>query len=207
MNEAATDELENKGHSYHEAGHAVFQSFFGMKLVGVSILPKGLSAGRSEAQGEHQIILGQRGVFFEGTPERARYLCHRIMIVQAGEVAQKELCPESFHDSQCGFDHLKAQTLIEEWDHYAYLHEREEKLAELYESTRQLVSTPWCTAAIEALAQALLEHKQLTGGQARQLIIEAILKTAKERKSLGEPPLNYECPHCARDHAWNNNVR
>ena len=186
--------LEEEGKAYHEAGHAVLQHNFRMELLNVSIQPIAHSGGRAVARMQHQVELSQMGVFYEDTPERDKFICHLIMVSLAGEVAQKQFCPDSFEQYQIGSDEQHVRSLIKEWDRYATSSDREYKIEELYDHTWELLENPLCVAAIRAVAGSLLEHKQLTGKQAEALIRKAMnMATAKmdgNRWSV------VRCPHC-----------
>jgi hypothetical protein len=47
-------------------------------------------------------------------------------------------------------------------------------LEELFRETRVLLNEPPYAAAVEAIAQALLEHKELSGNQATDIVRDAI---------------------------------
>jgi hypothetical protein len=198
MNEGSADDLVNKGKAYHEAGHAVLQHLFRMDLTNVSIQPvSDLIGGVSQAQAEHPVILSLKGAYFNGTPEHDRRTCHRIMIALGGEAAQREFFEESVEDFHAAFDRREVKELIRDWDRLASQAEREEKVDELYECTRQLLTNPLCVGAVEAVARALLAERQLTGTQAKALIRNAITKAKQEAVASGKASPKLECPHCA----------
>jgi hypothetical protein len=198
LNDAAANELLNRGKAYHEAGHAILFHVFGMTVKNVSILPVNeVVGGVAHAEGKHPVVLQQMGVFWEGTRERDQYICHHIMINHGGEVAQSEFCPDSLEDHQASNDRRSTKTWIKQWNRFASASEREEKIQELYSETRQLLRNPLCVVGIHAVAGALLEQGQLTGDQARALIRSAMDEAKNAARAVGDPPLTITCPHCA----------
>jgi ATP-dependent Zn protease len=199
MNESAPDVTRIKGIAYHEAGHAVLERVFGTTIVKVAILPVGeVTGGVTATRNKDSIALERLGVFHEGTIERDRYICHEIMAAQAGEAAQELFCPESVEPYHARSDRLQIRAYIKQWNrNYAYAGEREAKVEELYQFTRQLLMTPLCIAAVHALADALIEHKELSGDQANTTILDAIIAEARRLKLSGKEAPRIECPHCA----------
>ena len=160
-------------------------------------MPTGDIGGVTVARDRSQLILSQMGVYYEGTRERDQFICHRIMICLAGEAAQNAFCPESVHPDHASDDRRKVNSLIKEWDKNAYPHEREVKINELYAYTQELLTTPIRAAGVHALARALLEHKQISGEQARTVILAGMNEAAQAAQASGQPPLDLKCPHCA----------
>src|SRR5205814_7906036 len=111
--------------------------------------------GVSQSFDRHPVELQLSGALFEGTRERDEYLCHLIMISQAGEAAQSEFCPDSLEEHHGFFDRQSVKKLMRERNRYATADERHEKIDELFDQTTRLVMQPWCSSAIHALARAL----------------------------------------------------
>jgi hypothetical protein len=88
------------------------------------------------------------------------------------------------------------------WNRYARPGEREAKLESLYGHTRQLLLAPVCAAAVEALARALLERKELTGIEARGIIVKAMLEVSDAATASGERSPKLNCPHCEEYGEW-----
>lgn len=175
VNQSAKDDLRVMGYAYHEAGHAVANHHFGRTLVRVAIINSGKkgSGGVTVSQGQHQMILEQRGVFWEGTPERWRYLSDHIVMRSAGEVAQMLYCPDSIEPHHSAYDRIAVGHLMKQLLGYAYERDRQEKLEELLQETRDLLTNRQCAAAVHALAQALIEQKDISGGKATDIIVAA----------------------------------
>jgi hypothetical protein len=153
----------------------VAQHHFGFPIVKVSIrAQEDGSAGMAAAQLPDNFTLQRRGAIYEGTTERAEYFSHRIMISLAGEVSQKEYCLESFHPHNSFTDRLCVKAYIKQVVTIPYPNEREQMVEELFEKTRALLAMPKYVAAIHAIAQALMEYKELNGDQAIKIIREAI---------------------------------
>jgi len=177
MNESSEDDARIKAYAYHEAGHAIAHYHFEMTLVLVSINePKKGRGGVTQALGQDPFVLQQKGVFWENTPERTRFLSDRVITLLAGEVAQEKFCPGSVEPHHSRFDQFEAKHLIAEIVPIPLKGEREGMLEKLFQETRELIDEPSYSAAVEALAQALIEHKELSGKQATGIIRDAIRK-------------------------------
>jgi hypothetical protein len=181
-----------KGIAYHESGHAIVAYFYKKSLVTIAILSDNKSDGVCSYEGVHPVELQQKGVCFEG-PERWRYLCHSIMISLAGEVAQTMFCKESAGPHQNQIDRANVQMLIDEWGKYLTQGEKEDKIEQLTNHTKELIENPLYTAATHSLAAALLEKKTLQVEQVEEVIDRAIRKEAAVEKVV------VLCPHCEFD--------
>jgi hypothetical protein len=194
MTTSESDSAQLKGAAYHEAGHAVLQHLFGMDLAGVYILQEEPGTrGASAYRHPHEVILNQQGVYFEGTIERDRYLCHDIMQTQAGEAAQQLFCPETVEQHQASRDRASVKRVIQMWDRHTTQWEKDEKIEHLSLHTRTLLLDARCTAAVHVLAEALVTEKKLTGDETRELIRAAIQKTQQSVPDLSD---RIRCPHC-----------
>jgi hypothetical protein len=194
---SATDDLGDKGKAYHEAGHVIFQFLFKKTLIKVSILPQGGDVGGvSAALNQHPLILRQIGAHFTGTVAQDKVVCHDIMISQAGEVAQTLFCPQSVHFEAARDDRVNIERHKKRLRNYTPL-DRAARIEELEEFTRQLLNDPLCIAYAHAIAQALLERKELSGEEVKTMMVKAKKEATLKAKESGQPPPNIICPHCA----------
>jgi hypothetical protein len=116
------------------------------------------------------------------------------MQTQAGEVSQRLFCPETLLPHHAAFDQAHVTRLIGAWDRHASRHEQEEKVADLFSYTKELLAEPRCTAAIHAVAQALMREKKIPGDRVRTLIRDAMRNANLAASNL---PEQIACPHCA----------
>jgi hypothetical protein len=187
MDTASEDPILTKGYAYHEAGHAVADFHFGMKLLKIELPDdyKSRSLGVTKAEGKHPLLLDEMRVNFLNTPERAKHFSEQIMISLAGEAAQKRHCPESFRPEHLSIDRRYIDLYIREVLPMPYPNEREDMIQELYQKTQELLDQPKYTEAIHALAQALQGPKELTGEKATAIIREAMNRVVDAKKPLG----------------------
>jgi hypothetical protein len=172
------DSIMRKGYAFHEAGHAVAYHIFGFRIVNVSIKDQGHGrAGVTEGKGPHPMVLQQMGAIYEGTPEQAEYYSRWIKVSLAGQVAQKEHCPESLRPYHSKHDRASVNQYIKKVVTVPYPGEREKLIQDLYDETRELLTLPKYAAATHAVAKALQEHEELTGDQTTKIIHEAIAAT------------------------------
>lgn len=178
-----------------------------MTLVKVAIKQAGdMALSFSLCHEPHPLILQQRGALYEGTVEQEQRICHHVMRLQAGEVAQKVFCAESLEPYRPAADRVQIQSWIAGWNRYARPGEREAQIESLYLNTQQLLTAPLCAAAVDAVAEALLEHKELAGIRAHQIISEAMHTVRAAATASGERPPNLNCPHCEEYGEWTDDL-
>jgi hypothetical protein len=201
MAETENEPLSLNWAAYHEAGHALVALLFGKTLRTISIVPENeLFGGGACYEDPHPLLLSQAGVYCEDTIEHDRFICHQIMITQAGEVAQTNFCPETVQAHHASFDRQSAQRYINKWSRNARPDEKTDKLEDLYGCTREVMARPDHAAAIHALTNSLLERKEVKGAEAT-LIIRGAIKEAKTQAASSSKPLaNFKCPHCEADY-------
>ena len=151
--------------AYHEAGHAVAAFFLRTGFRRVTIMSDGEAAGHS-LDGAGGRFRGQPDC--EMTPAIRDYLERHIRVLLAGEIAQRRHSPRSVRRHHGESDRQRAVDL-------AFYINGDTRAVELYMRwlsccTEGFITTRW--AAVEAVAQALAEHKTLSRGQVRALIVE-----------------------------------
>lgn len=158
--------------AYHEAGHAVVRWHYRLRMPKyVTIIPDEDSLGH---------IFGHKfpGKFDFGETEWSGQtqllLERRIRSIFAGPLAQKKFHPRGFRHAHAAGDYDQIADLglrLGGDDETASAHI---KLLEL--QTRNLLNTPQIWLFIEAVAEALLEQKKLSGKQVREVIRKALDK-------------------------------
>jgi hypothetical protein len=165
-NEAAT--------AYHEAGHAVVAACLGLGYSGISIVPDNDSWGRvtsGKTEKPSTCAAIDRGDRWHPSRLRAEKW---VTVFQAGDAAQRHYDPFSVGLSYSRSDYERCIALL-----LRYAPDNEEPDAELHydllqEWTESLIEQHW--HVVEAVGKALLEHRELTGGQVR-----AVIHAAKQR--------------------------
>jgi hypothetical protein len=162
--------------AYHEAGHAVIASRFGLlRKKGASIVPENSSSGRVHPR-------AGRGVDGYTSSGQAQLLAERhVMMCMAGIEAQRRHNPRSVRPRHFASDRDQAidwlGTICEfNSDQFAAYW----KLLQI--RTRDMVHAHWWR--IEAVAARLLVSKTLTGDQIREVIQEAVQRRLAEARRL-----------------------
>lgn len=164
--------------AYHEAGHAVIASRFGLlRKKGASIVPEKNSSGRVHPR-------AGRGVDGYTLSGQAQLLAERhVMICMAGIEAQRRHNPRSVRswhfesDRDQAIDWLGTICAFNSDQFAAYW-----KLLQI--RTRDMVQAHWWR--IDAVAARLLVSKTLTGEQVLEAIQEAIQRRGAEARRLRE---------------------
>jgi hypothetical protein len=170
--------------AFHEAGHAVTAAVLGLETEKVSIEPSADDAGCHKlADAEYERVSSAERVFaqlempgfdgcrFEAKEEADQLLRRHMMVVQAGEEAQRRAVPASFrhHHVRAG-DHGRIIDLalrltggnsdaVEALDQ------------DIRSETKRLLDEHW--RAVEAVAEALLERRTLSGAEVQRLVTAA----------------------------------
>lgn len=190
MGEPEASALERMGKAFHEAGHSVVAHYFNNRLTRISIRPQnGLSGGVSEYEGQNHFSLNMQGVFFENTPERDAHICHHIMITMAGEIAQELFRPESLQSHHGDLDRISVNALIRRRGTVIPDTPPDLQIDELSACTRKLIGSEPFRSAIGALARELIDHEELSGEQARDVIRRAGVQLARQPVSACDCPL------------------
>lgn len=118
------------------------------------------------------------------------------MMLQAGEVGQREFCPESVEPHHASQDQADAKRLIVICERYLSAAEREQCIQNLYDRTRKLLLGPRWKAAVFALTDELLRCQELSGLQAKAVINGAVHQAVQSAVAAGTPMEIFKCPHC-----------
>lgn len=201
---ARTKAERQKGTAYHEAGHVIASYLLGRGVVEVSMVDGEETAGfvrNYPRRGwgdrlEDADYQASWGGFTDGRLRRAVEI--DIMISLAGGMTQERFTGVPEHETGSGIvklteEHAQAlsakhggkwEKLITRGDWASVLQlarkvsggddEAGAYVAWLHERTRNLISEPRFEPAVRALADALLEHRVLTGREAKQIVQDAI---------------------------------
>jgi hypothetical protein len=159
-------------HAYHEAGHVVASWCLRVRVRRATIVPDDDSAGhvKNEREKPSTYIAIDRGDRWRSSRLR---LEKRVMVLQAGEVAQLRYNRRSVRRGHSLNDRFKCVALLLKFT------PQEEKLdSRLYYSrlhyllllkwTASLIKQHW--HLVEAVAKALLDRRELSGSQVREVI-------------------------------------
>ncbi len=166
--------------AYHEAGHAVAAHLLHTGLRSVTIVPN----KAEDTAGETLTGLGGR---FKGqpdveiTPAIRDWLERRIRVSMAGDIAQRRYSPRSRRAWHGQADRQHAVNLA------SYV-TGGGKALELYlgwlpESTVNLLALPHVWTVVEAVADALLEHRTLGRKRLLSVIGQALDRHLSQRSS------------------------
>jgi hypothetical protein len=93
-----------KATAYHEAGHAVFAWYKGIKIKKVTIIPEADSVGHVH----HAKVIRGRSSELDNSPRHRQRMEIQIMISLAGPLAQRIWNPRTYRTYQCRSDHQTA---------------------------------------------------------------------------------------------------
>lgn len=148
--------------AHHEAGHAVVNWKEGVPVTSVSIIPKEDSVGHIISR--H--ILHEINVEWDDSPQTRSLVESRIRICLAGPIAQKMFNPHGFRKHHAEHDWKEATNLV------LYLGGDEETtnacIQQLKNQTHDIIDRHW--DRVEAIAEALIEQKKLSGAQVKEII-------------------------------------
>lgn len=153
--------------AYHEAGHAVVAYCLRRRFAEVSIIPADDTRGHVGRPGN---AIEGLDPYMDAESARTRNRIEaEIMVYFAGGVA--EWIFSGRHGKGTGRDDDAVITFAE---HVVSSHdELEAYISWLWIKTRNLLSEDYCWAAVQALAKALLEQKEIGHRQARKIISTA----------------------------------
>ncbi len=153
--------------AYHEAGHAVVSWYLKVRVSRATIVRDNDSAGHVMVEPEEPSTCDAicRGDPWDPSRLRAE---KRVMVLQAGEVAQRRYNPRSVRRHHSGDDYEKCVNILRIYS------PDEEKLDVmphyllLRKWTIYLIEQHW--HLVEAFAKALLKCRELSGTQVRDVI-------------------------------------
>jgi hypothetical protein len=155
--------------AYHEAGHAVVKACLGLGYSGISIVPDNDSWGRVESGGKREKPSTWAAVDRGERWHPSRFLAEKwVMVLQAGDVAQRHYDPPSMGPYSSRSDFVRCNALL-----LNYRPGKENPDTELHYDllqgwTEDLIEQHW--HSVEAVAKALLERRELSGRQVRAVI-------------------------------------
>ena len=156
--------------AYHEAGHAVVRNYYDLKQpTRVSIEPDEYSSGR---------VLGSplpKGLDpfdpLDWTGQKRLKLESVIKSVLAGSIAQRKFNPRGYRKYHDADDFKKVYAILLHLEGDNEIVSAYYKLLEL--QTIKLLEQPIIWKKVEAVAQALLQKKEISGRIIRRIITEA----------------------------------
>ena len=167
--------------AYHEAGHAVVKACLGLGYSGISIVPDNDSWGRVESSKPEKPST-YAAVDRRDRWHRSRFRAEKwVMVIQAGDMAQRRYDPTSVGISYSRSDFVKCNVLLLNYDPDKKNPDAEFHYDLLQKWTESLIEQHW--HLVEAVAKALLEHRELTGSQVRAVIHAANKKQRDEDAS------------------------
>jgi hypothetical protein len=177
---------ERRASAYHEAGHAVAAHVLGLPIVGVDIVLRPDESG--EASGTCLIKPWAPLSGLEGQAKqlaRDQLVKHQLVLLLAGPAAQRLYAPRSRIRSSGSRDYKEAGVLA---GLAGYIGARDALLHWGAIEARELVRLH--SHLVESVAEALLEHKELDGDRAREIIedAEAVMRDAASRIDLAALP-------------------
>ena len=153
--------------AYHEAGHAVAGLCLGLRVRHATIEPDGDSDGHvmSEREKPSTAFAIERGDVWHSSRFRAE---KRVMRLLAGEVAQRRYNPRSVRWRHAESDRNQSLDILFKYSPYEDALDVNHHYEMLREWTVSLIEQHW--HLVEAVAKALLEHRELSGTQVRAVI-------------------------------------
>ncbi len=174
---------KNERTAYHEAGHAVVMHELEMAIREVSIIPNDVEGSLGH------VSAYPRPSFNPDTDSSWRTrikIGTELLVFYAGITAEALFCGR--HNRRAANSDLdKAAKLAR----YITSEENELKayLGWLKIRTRNLLKNPVVWVKVEAVAQALIERKQLRGKEVKQIIVDRLARAREEGwESLPYPP-------------------
>ncbi len=150
--------------AYHEAGHAVVGWHEGLRLDRVTIIPGKEYAGLVEWEG---LFKSREDPDLEMTPAMCERMARHARVNLAGIIAQRRYNARSYREH----DDFSDRTTV---THLAHSLGGNEEITNAYmrlwdAQTRAVLDLHW--SRVEALAEALLEKRELTGDEAVRVML------------------------------------
>jgi hypothetical protein len=153
--------------AYHEAGHVVMDWCLGLGVRGVSIVRDGDSAGH--VQGKRINPRTGRAIDQGYRWHPSRFVAEKhAMSLLAGEAAQRRYSPLSVRRRHSEDDLAKCDALLGKYDPDREKPEAKFHCLLLRKWTVSVIEQHW--HLVEAVAGALLNHRELSGAQIRAVI-------------------------------------
>jgi hypothetical protein len=157
--------------AYHEAGHAVAAYDVRLRTKALSIVPNDGENTLGHHIGRPYFTGMPHPDISEIPPRMWRRLEHRAMVCLAGPAAQRRFNPSGFRHSHAQGDYHQAVDFLSYLSGSNEAVEAHLHLVEL--RAKELIEADIHWAEIEALAAALLERKELSSTEVRQIIEES----------------------------------
>ena len=154
--------------AYHEAGHGVVAWLKGVRTRKLSIIPDEGSFGRHI----HHPYFSGINLDFDESPRAQRRAENMVLVLCAGPAAQRRFNPKGFRSHHASDDWHQAIQLL---SHLESDNEVVQVYYDMFElKARNLVASPVYWPCIEAVAEALLERRQLSGSEVKDIIVNVI---------------------------------
>ena len=157
---------DKRSTAYHEAGHAVVQAYFRLKIDRVSIISNADSLGHMKGR-----IGTDSSIEYEDSGRVQLAVERDAIVFLAGMAAQKEFMPRSVRNHHGRSDYRNAISLLVK---LASSEELKLYLKLLEIRARRLVRRPILRVQIEAVAKELLRRKEMNGEQVKKVIRDAM---------------------------------
>jgi len=154
-----------KATAYHEAGHAVFAWYKGIKIKKVTIIPDADSVGHVH----HAKVIKGRSPKLDNSPRQRQRMETLIMISLAGPLAQRIWNPQTCRTYQCRDDH---QTAVDVAMTYCGSSKQATAfLRYLHVCVDEFLRSPRIWHRVQALALELLQRSTMTGGEVDNFLL------------------------------------
>ncbi len=151
--------------AYHEAGHAVAAWHFRVRGKSLSIIPDGSSLGRFS----HAPYFGGLRPGLDDSPRCQRRLENMALVCLAAPAAQRKFYPRGYRRYHARGDYSEARNLL------SYISrgntELDAHIALIEIRARNFVQSDKMWAAIEELAVALLDQREISGKGIKPIIL------------------------------------
>lgn len=154
----ATCDDERGATAFHEAGHIVILCLFGNPAARATISPDGPVRGQVESDEEVPPCVTR---FLDQSAEKRRYVNRYLILTVAGSVAHDLMCPGRPHDGGDENDLAHGKDYI--GLRASWADDPDGYLASILMTARRILEPR--RAVLQAVADALVEHDELTRAQ------------------------------------------
>jgi hypothetical protein len=152
--------------AYHEAGHAVFAWYKGIKIKRVTIIPDADSAGHVH----HAKVIKGRSPELDNSARNRVRMENQIMISLAGLIAQRIWNPRTCRTYQCRSDH---QTAVDVAMTYCGSGKQATAfLRYLHVCVDEFLRSPGIWRRVQGLAVELLRRNTMTGEEVDTFLLD-----------------------------------